>query len=193
VLASGTGTILAALLSAGVPVAVVLVDRRCPAEEVAARAGVEVAVVERREFGPRFDRQGYTDEVVRALEPFEPALVAMAGFGTVLAPSFFSAFPDRVLNTHPSLLPAFTGWHAVQAALDAGVEVTGCTVHLATAEVDEGPILAQEEVAVRPGDSVESLHERIKSVERRIYPETVLRVLAEATAVGAATGRRERG
>ena len=81
----------------------------------------------------------------------------------------------RVLNTHPALLPAFPGWHAVEDALAAGVKVTGCTVHVATAEVDAGPIVAQEAVPVLAGDTVESLHERIKAVERRLYPDTIAR------------------
>jgi len=78
------------------------------------------------------------------------------------------------VNTHPALLPAFRGWHAVPDALEYGVKVTGCTVHIARLEVDEGPILAQEAVPVLPDDTVESLHERIKEVERRIYPEVLL-------------------
>ena len=89
------------------------------------------------------------------------------------------AFPSRILNTHPALLPAFPGWHAVADALAAGVAETGCTVHLATLEMDAGPILAQEEVPVLPGDTVESLHERIKAVERALYPATVAWALAE--------------
>ncbi len=101
----------------------------------------------------------------------------MAGFGTVLAAPILDAFPGRVLNTHPALLPAFKGWHAVADALAAGVTVTGCTVHVATIDVDEGPILAQEEVAILPGDTAESLHERIKAVERRLYPDTIRRFL----------------
>ena len=84
-----------------------------------------------------------------------------------------------MLNTHPALLPAFKGWHAVADALGAGAAVTGCTVHIATLEVDEGPILAQEEVAVLPGDTVESLHERIKTVERQLYPATIRRFLEQ--------------
>jgi phosphoribosylglycinamide formyltransferase-1 len=103
----------------------------------------------------------------------------MAGFGTVLDKPVHDAFPDRIVNTHPALLPAFKGWHAVEDALDAGVKVTGCTVHVARLEVDDGPILAQEAVTVLPGDTVESLHERIKAVERRIYP-AVLRELIDA-------------
>jgi phosphoribosylglycinamide formyltransferase-1 len=107
------------------------------------------------------------------LKRHEIEVVAMAGFGTVLAAPIHDAFPGRILNTHPALLPAFKGWHAVDEALTAGVKVTGCTVHLATLEVDEGPILAQEAVPVLPGDTKESLHARIKAVERRLYPATI--------------------
>jgi phosphoribosylglycinamide formyltransferase-1 len=87
-----------------------------------------------------------------------------------------------VLNTHPALLPAFKGWHAVRDAIEAGVKVTGCTVHIATEAVDDGPILAQEAVPVMPGDNERSLHERIKSVERRLYPAAIRDFLAELDA-----------
>ena len=100
-------------------------------------------------------------------------LVAMAGFGTVLTGPVFDAFPGRILNTHPALLPAFPGWHAVEDALAAGVAVTGCTVHIASIETDAGPVLAQEEVPVLPGDTVEALHERIKQCERQLYPQVI--------------------
>jgi phosphoribosylglycinamide formyltransferase-1 len=103
----------------------------------------------------------------------------MAGFGTVLGAPIHNAYPGRLLNTHPALLPAFKGWHAVPDALAAGVEETGCTVHVATLEVDDGPILAKEPVKVLPGDTVETLHERIKEVERRLYPETLKKFLAD--------------
>jgi phosphoribosylglycinamide formyltransferase-1 len=178
VLASGGGTNLAAIIAAGLPCAVVVADRPCRALAIAAAAGIPGELVERPTFGPDFDRVGYTRAVVDALEHHHVDVVAMAGFGTVLAPPILDAFPGRVLNTHPALLPAFKGWHAVADALAAGVTTTGCTVHIATVEVDEGPILAQEEVAVLPGDTVESLHERIKSVERRLYPETIRRFLS---------------
>jgi phosphoribosylglycinamide formyltransferase 1 len=179
VLASGSGTILASLLADGLPVAVVLVDRRCGAEKVAADFGVTVELLERSSFREDFDRDAYTAAVVETLGRHEVALVAMAGFGTVLGEAIFDAYPGRLLNTHPALLPAFKGWHAVAAALAAGVKVTGCTVHVATLEVDTGPILAQEAVPVLPGDTEESLHERIKQVERRLYPATVRAVLAD--------------
>jgi phosphoribosylglycinamide formyltransferase-1 len=178
VLASGGGTILHALLGADLPIVVVLVDRECGAIEVARAAGVPVEVVERTSFGRDFDRVAYTHEVVDALGRFDVDLIAMAGFGTILEKPIHDAFPDRIVNTHPALLPAFKGWHAVRDALAAGVKVTGCTVHIARLEVDDGPILAQEAVRVLDDDTVDTLQERIKEVERRLYPE-VLRTLAE--------------
>jgi phosphoribosylglycinamide formyltransferase-1 len=177
-LASGAGTILDALVAGGLPVALVVVDRACGAEKVSERAGLPVFRVERRDFGPGFDRDGYTDEVVEALARGGVDVVVMAGFGTVLGASLQARWSGRVLNTHPALLPAFKGWHAVEAALAAGVKVTGCTVHVVTLEVDDGPILAQEAVPVLEDDTVDSLHERIKAVERRLYPATVREFVA---------------
>lgn len=179
VLASGTGTILQAMLEEGLPIALVLADRPCGALERAETAALPSELVARSSFGSDFDRLAYTDEVVDVLRRNRVDLVAMAGFGTILSRPIHDAYPDRVINTHPALLPAFKGWHAVDDALAAGVKVTGCTVHLARLEVDDGPILAQEAVAVLPDDTVESLHERIKAVERRLYP-AVLRQLIEA-------------
>lgn len=192
VLVSGTGTILDAMLRRDVPVALVLADRPCRGLEVAARAGVPGVLVDRARFGgfgPRFDRHGYTLAVTEALTAAEIDLIAMAGFGTVLDRPVHDTFGGRILNTHPALLPAFPGWHAVEAALEAGVKVTGCTVHLATLETDAGPILAQEAVAVLPDDTVDTLHERIKTVERRLYPDTVLEVLGRLAATPGAEGR----
>jgi phosphoribosylglycinamide formyltransferase-1 len=182
VLASGSGTILQALLDGELPIAAVIVDRPCAAIDVAEAAGVPAERVPRESYGPDFDRVGYTYRVVDALKRHEIEVVAMAGFGTVLAAPIHEAFPGRVLNTHPALLPAFKGWHAVDDALAAGVKITGCTVHLATVEVDDGPILAQEAVPVLQGDTRESLHERIKVVERQLYPATIRAFLEEETA-----------
>jgi phosphoribosylglycinamide formyltransferase-1 len=179
VLASGSGTILDAILEDGIPVEVVVVDRVCGAIEIAGRHGVAAELVERTDFSPRFDRDGYTQKVVDVLRAAGVDLVVSAGFGTVV-PGLAVAFPDRFLNTHPALLPAFKGWHAVRDALAAGVKVTGCTVHLADEAVDEGRILAQEAVPVLPGDTEATLHERIKEVERRLVPATI-RGLMEGT------------
>jgi phosphoribosylglycinamide formyltransferase-1 len=187
VLVSGSGTILDAMLQRGVPVVLVVSDRPCAGLEVAARNGVRSELVDRRSFGAfgtDFDRRGYTVALTETLREAEIDLVAMAGFGTVLDQPLHDAFAGRILNTHPALLPAFPGWHAVEAALEAGVKVTGCTVHLATLEMDAGPILAQERVRVFDDDTVATLHERIKQVERRLYPETVLTMLGELATTG---------
>ena len=172
-LASGSGTILEAIIDEGLRPEVVVVDRPCRAVEVAKLAGVTVQVIERRSFGADFDRLPYTHQVVDALAAAGTELVVMAGFGTILDKPIHDAFPGRILNTHPSLLPAFPGWHSVEEALARGVKLTGCTVHLATLEVDAGPILAQEAVPVLPGDDAERLHERVKATERRLYPRTI--------------------
>jgi phosphoribosylglycinamide formyltransferase-1 len=176
VLASGSGTILQAMLERGLPIVAVVADRPCGALEIAARAGVAAELVERADFGPTFDRVAYTHEVVDALARHDVELVAIAGFGTILSKPFVDAFGGRAVNTHPALLPSFKGWHAVRDALEFGVKVTGCTVHLVTEEVDAGPILAQEAVPVLDGDTEESLHERIKAVERRLYPDVIERL-----------------
>jgi phosphoribosylglycinamide formyltransferase-1 len=184
VLASGSGTILRSMLDRDLPIAVVLADRPCGALAIAESASVAVELVERTSFGADFDRVAYTHEVLDALSRHRVDLVAMAGFGTILSKPIHDAFPDRIVNTHPALLPAFKGWHAVDDALAAGVKVTGCTVHFARLEVDEGPILAQEAVPVFPDDTVETLHERIKEVERRIYPEVLRALLADDAQAG---------
>ena len=176
VLVSGSGTILESIVDAGLSVSIVIADRPCRGLEVGAQAGATSILVDRAEhggFSPNFDRDGYTRAVTEVLLEHEIGLVAMAGFGTVLAAPIHDAFAGRILNTHPALLPSFPGWHGVADALGAGAEVTGCTVHLATLEMDAGPILAQGEVPVMPDDTVDSLHERIKAVERVIYPETI--------------------
>jgi phosphoribosylglycinamide formyltransferase-1 len=183
VLASGSGTILRAMLDSELPIAVVLVDRPCGAVGIAENGGIPVEVVSRTSYGPDFDRVAYTHQVVDALARHQVDLIAMAGFGTILEKPIHDAYPDRIVNTHPALLPAFKGWHAVEDAVAAGVKVTGCTVHIARLEVDDGPILAQEAVPVYDGDTVETLHERIKAVERRIYPQ-VLRALANVDDAG---------
>jgi phosphoribosylglycinamide formyltransferase-1 len=177
VLVSGTGTILDALVADDLPVALVLSDRPCPALTRAEAAGIDALLVERACFGPGFDRDAYTERVLDALTERDIDLVAMAGFGTIFGAAMQGAYGGRILNTHPALLPAFPGWHAVADALAYGVKVTGCTVHVAGLEVDTGPILAQEAVPVLPDDTVSTLHERIKVVERRLYPRTIRSIL----------------
>jgi phosphoribosylglycinamide formyltransferase 1 len=182
VLVSGSGTLLRSMVEANLPVTVVLSDRPCAALEFAAGRGVATELVDRAPFGgfgADFDRAGFTATVASTLVAHQVDLVAMAGFGTVMTDAVHRAFPGRILNTHPSLLPAFPGWHGVRDALAAGVSETGCTVHVATCEMDAGPILAQETVPVLPGDTEAVLHERIKRAERVLYPAVVGRALEE--------------
>ena len=167
VLASGSGTILEAIIGADLPVRLVVADRRCRALEVASDAAIPAVLVDRAEFGgfgPAFERERYTRSITEFLTDAGIEVVVMAGFGTVLGQSIHAAFGGRILNTHPALLPAFPGWHAVADALDAGVSETGTTVHIATLEMDAGPVLAQQSVPVLPGDTVDTLHERILSL-----------------------------
>jgi phosphoribosylglycinamide formyltransferase-1 len=170
------------MIDGGLPVTTVLADRACAALEIAEERGVAAELVDRGPFGgfgPAFDRESYTATVAAKLVAHQIDLIAMAGFGTVLAEPIHRAFPRRVLNTHPALLPAYPGWHAVRDALAAGATETGCTVHLATLEMDAGPILGQRAIRVQPSDTEETLHERIKVVERSLYPVTVAWALSE--------------
>ena len=175
VLASGTGSLLESLLDAAVgdfPARVVAVgaDRACRALDVAAAASVPTYTVR---LGDHADRTAWDTAVTEATAGHRPDLVVSAGFMKILGPQFLSRFPGRVVNTHPALLPAFPGAHAVLDSLAYGVRVTGCTVHLVDAGVDTGPILAQESVPVFDSDDAAALHERIKVVERRLLVDVL--------------------
>jgi phosphoribosylglycinamide formyltransferase 1 len=181
VLVSGSGTILEAMIDAALVVSVVAADRPCRALSIATDAGIEALLVDRADYGgfsDNFERDTYSAVLAAALLVRDIDLVAMSGFGTILSGPFHEGFPGRVLNTHPSLLPAFRGWHAVAQALESGASETGCTVHVVTESLDDGPILAQRRVQVLAGDDEATLHERIKSVERTLYPLVVGRVMA---------------
>jgi len=175
VLASGTGSLLESLLAAAVddyPARVVAVgtDRDCRALEVAASASIPGYTVR---LGDHPDRDGWDAAVTEATAQHQPDLVVSAGFMKILGAQFLSRFLGRVVNTHPALLPAFPGAHAVPDALAYGVRVTGCTVHLVDAGVDTGPILAQEAIPVLDDDDESTLHERIKVVERRLLVDVL--------------------
>ncbi|MBF6214833.1 phosphoribosylglycinamide formyltransferase [Nocardia puris] len=179
VLASGTGSLLRALLEAasapGYPAKIVAVgvDRTCAAIEHAEAAGVPHFLVRLKDFP---DRAAWDVALADAVAAHEPDLVVSAGFMKLLGPVFLERFGGRIINTHPALLPSFPGAHGVRDALAYGVRVTGSTVHLVDAGIDTGPILAQEPVAVLPGDDEATLHERIKVVERRLLAEVVAAV-----------------
>jgi len=164
----------------GGDVVLVFADRSCPALDWAAEQGIETALI-----------PGGSDAVVAgALAAAGIDLVVLAGYMRIVGPRTISAIGGRIANTHPSLLPAFPGAHAVRDALRAAVRVTGCTVHLVTDVLDGGPILAQEAVPVLPGDDETGLHERIKVVEHRLLPSVVARLVAELAGSEPPTPRR---
>lgn len=180
VLVSGRGSNLQALIAAAkdplYPARVVMVcaNRDCGALAIAKQAGVSRQVFR---LGAFPDRKARDKEMVRVLRQHGVELVVCAGYDAILEPSFTREFAGRIINVHPSLLPEFAGtMDAISMALNAGVAETGCTVHVVTKDVDQGPILAQQRVEVRPDDTVESLRERIQAEEHRLLPEVVRRL-----------------
>lgn len=176
---SGTGSLLEAMIEDGLEIALVAADRECKGLEIAKKAGIPAELVLRTSFKKDFDREAYTRQMVEVLQKYDIGLVAMAGFMTVFAQPMFDAFPHRVLNSHPALLPNYKGAHAVRDALADGAKVTGTTIHIASLEVDHGRILAKKEVEIRPDDTEETLHERIKIEERKLYPQAIRKIMDE--------------
>ncbi|KUH95176.1 phosphoribosylglycinamide formyltransferase [Mycolicibacterium acapulense] len=178
VLASGTGSLLQSLLDATAgeyPASIVAVgvDRDCAAVDIAAAASVPSFTVRLRDYP---DRAAWDAALTEATAAYEPDLIVSAGFMKILGPHFLSRFMGHIINTHPALLPAFPGAHAVADALAYGVKVTGCSVHLVDAGTDTGPVLAQEAVPILDDDDEATLHERIKVVERRLLAEILAAV-----------------
>jgi phosphoribosylglycinamide formyltransferase 1 len=168
VLVSGEGTNLQALLDAGLPVVAVASNNgTAPA---LARTSCATAAFELDDFPDRASRDA---AMADWLEEQGVRVVVLAGYMHLLTPAFLARFPDAVVNVHPSLLPAFPGAHAVEEQLAAGIAESGATVHFVDEGVDSGPVLAQESIPVLPGDTPETLHERIKAVEHRLLPEVV--------------------
>jgi phosphoribosylaminoimidazolecarboxamide formyltransferase/IMP cyclohydrolase len=176
---SGTGSNLRALHAAasrgelGGEIMLVFADRACPAIDWATEQGIDTAVVP----------DGTDDALAETLAGASPDVVVLAGYMRIVGPAVLAAYRGRILNTHPSLLPAFPGAHAVRDALEAGVTVTGATVHLVDETLDGGPIVLQDAVDVLPGDEPAPLHERIKAVEHRLLPRAVSLLLAGAVSV----------
>ncbi len=182
VLISGRGSNLQALIDAqaagrlGGRIRVVIANRAEAAGLTrASAAGLETLVMPHGGYATRAD---YDRALVVALRERGVGLVCLAGFMRVLGPTFCEAFPEAVVNIHPSLLPAFPGVDAQQQAIDHGVKIAGATVHLVTPELDAGPIVLQRAVPVLEGDTADDLAARILTVEHEIYPEAVARLLA---------------
>lgn len=176
VLASGVGSLLQSMLEMldknKVQIVAVGSDKDCPALKRAQKLSIPTFKVP-FDAEAKKDRQGWDARVLEAVKSYEPDIVVSAGFMRILGPSFVDAFKNRIINTHPALLPSFPGARAVPDALDYGVKVTGTTVHIVDNGVDTGPILAQRPVAVEHDDTVETLHERIKVVERRLLVDVL--------------------
>ncbi|WP_421723905.1 phosphoribosylglycinamide formyltransferase [Bauldia sp.] len=174
ILISGRGTNMAALIAAAAsrryPAAIGLVVSNrpdAPGLAIAADAGIETAVVDHTAYPTK---PAFEGAVSLALEAADIEIVCLGGFMRLLSPDFVDKWLDRLINIHPSLLPAFTGLNTHARALDAGVKLHGCTVHFVRAAMDDGPIIAQAAVRVLPGDTAETLARRVLAVEHRLYP-----------------------
>jgi phosphoribosylaminoimidazolecarboxamide formyltransferase/IMP cyclohydrolase len=186
---SGAGSNLRALAAAaaraeiGGEIALVFADRACPAIDWAEEAGLPTAVLPSPRLSDTTARAAWDQALASTLAEAHPDLIVLGGFMRVFGPAVLAAYGGRIVNTHPALVPSFPGAHAVRDALEAGVRITGVTVHLVDAVLDGGPIVAQEAVTIVPGDDEASLHGRIKAVEHRLLPHVVARLLAGGHAV----------
>ena len=171
VLISGRGRNLQALLDAGVPVSAVISNVPGAAGlAIASARGIATRTVPHRDFG---SREAFDRALAQDIDAFSPKLVALAGFMRVLTPGFVQRYAGRLLNIHPSLLPAFAGLNTHERALADGVKLHGCTVHFVTADLDHGPIVLQAAIALRRGDTAESLAARVLAQEHIVYPRAV--------------------
>jgi phosphoribosylglycinamide formyltransferase-1 len=173
ILISGRGSNMEALLAARLPARVAAVISNNPQARglgIARDRGIAVAVVDHRAFA---DRAAFDVALAAAIDRHRPDLVALAGFMRILTPSFIERYSGRIMNIHPSLLPAFPGLHTHRRALAAGVRIHGCTAHFVTTGLDSGPVIVQAAVPVQPGDTEEQLAARVLAQEHRIYPQAI--------------------
>ena len=188
ILISGTGSNMQALVEAaarerwaerlGARVAAVLSNKpQAPGLAWAQAQGLAAEAVDHQAFA---SREAFDAELMQRIDRHRPALVLLAGFMRILTPGFVRHYEGRLLNIHPSLLPAFPGLHTHRRAIEAGCQLAGATVHRVTADLDHGPILAQAAVPVLPGDTEDALAARVLAVEHRLYPQAVRAWLAAA-------------
>jgi phosphoribosylglycinamide formyltransferase-1 len=171
VLISGRGSNLEAILTAGVPVAAVISNEPgAGGLQFAERRGIPARVVSHRDHATR---DAFDAALAAEIDRFAPKLIVMAGFMRIVTPGFVARYSGRLMNIHPSLLPAFPGLETHARALSAGVKVHGCTVHFVTAELDHGPIILQAAVPVVPGDTPETLAARVLAEEHQVYPRAI--------------------
>ena len=182
VLCSGSGTNLQAIIdsvkSDYIPadIAIVVSDKKDAYALVRAKeAGIDTLVLDIKDFGSRED---FDKEMIRHLKKNKVELVVLAGYMRLLNPCFIREYRDRIINVHPALLPSFKGTHAIKDALKYGVKVTGATVHFVDEDLDNGPIILQNAVGIKEGDTEETLLERVHKEEHKIYPEAI-RLFAE--------------
>jgi len=181
VLISGRGSNLKAIIDAiqrgelDARIAVVISNRtEAPGLDHAIAAGIETLVLNHQAYASRED---YDRALVSELRKRDVALVCLAGFMRLLSPVFVEAFPSRILNIHPSLLPKYPGLHPQQQALDDHATASGATVHIVNKDLDAGPIVLQQSVPVRPGDTADTLAARILEIEHELYPRAISKVL----------------
>jgi phosphoribosylglycinamide formyltransferase 1 len=188
ILISGSGSNMAAIAQTaknqrwadkfGAQVALVLSNKADAGGLAIARAqGIATASIDHKAFASRAE---FDAELIRQIDPYAPVLVVLAGFMRILTPEFVAHYAGRLVNIHPSLLPAFTGMNTHQRAIDAGCRFAGATVHRVTEELDVGPILAQAAVPILPADTAESLAARVQTQEHVIYPQAIAALLAAA-------------
>ena len=190
ILISGSGSNMAAIANAAqkeqwaqkINASVVAVISNRPAAEglvAAARMGIATAVVDHRQYEAR---EAFDAALQHSIDNYQPTLVVLAGFMRILTPAFVAQYAGRLVNIHPSLLPAFTGLNTHQRALDAGCQVAGATVHQVTADLDHGPILARAVVPVLHGDTAETLAARVLTQEHLLYPRAIHALLQASAA-----------
>lgn len=182
-LISGRGSNMQAVLEANLDAKVAAVISNDPAAkglEIARGFGVETAVVDHREFP---DRASFDSALAEKISTYRPDLIALAGFMRILTGAFIDRFSDRIMNIHPSLLPAFPGVDTHRRALQEGVRLHGCTVHMVTPDLDHGPIIVQVAVPVLPDDDERRLAARVLAQEHRIYPQAIRWFLADRLAI----------
>lgn len=183
IFASGTGSNFEALYQASsadelsAPIELLVCDRPgARVVEKAEKAGVQTLVLNPKSFSSKVD---YEKAILQVLLEKEIEFIVLAGYMRLIGPTLLEHFPKRMINIHPSLLPAFPGLHAIEKAYEAGIEETGVTIHFVDEGMDTGPVLAQESVAIREGETLESLEARIHAVEHHLYPKTIEKVIKE--------------